>query len=64
MKLHCLRHRQVYFCVVNYEYFDNRSEFKKKDLSVPWQSCSDQIARKPPCMATHKFRKLARKIEN
>ena len=30
-KLHCLRHRQVDFCVVNsavFEYLDNSSEFK------------------------------------
>ena len=59
-KLHCVRHRQVYFCVVNYmyEYFDNHSEFKKKDPSVPQQFCSDGSARKSPHMAMHKFRKL------
>ena len=55
-KLHCIRHRQVDFCVVNY--FDNHSEFLKKNLSVPRQSCSDGIARKLPHVATHKFTKL------
>ena len=29
-KLHCVTHRQVDFCVVNYEYFDNHLEFLKK----------------------------------
>ena len=43
------------FCVVNYEYFDNHSEFSKKDLSVPRQSCSDGIARKSPHVAMHKL---------
>ena len=62
-KLHCVRHREVDFCVVNYEYFDNHSELKKKDPSILWQSCSDGIARKSPPVATHKFRKLTREIE-
>ena len=45
-KLHCIRHRQVYIlCSKVYEYFDNHSEFSKKDPSVPRQSCSDEIAR-------------------
>ena len=29
-KLHCVRHRQVDFCVVSYEYFDNHSEFLER----------------------------------
>ena len=28
-KLQCVRHRQVEFCVLNYEYFNNHSEFLK-----------------------------------
>ena len=31
---------------------------QKRGPSVFWQSCSDGIARKLPCVATHKFRKL------
>ena len=54
IKLRCIRHRQVDFCVVNYEYFDNHSEVLKKDPSVPQQSCSDGIARKLPHVAAHK----------
>ena len=55
-KLHCVRHRQVDFCGINYEYFNNHSEFKI--LSASRQSCSDEIARELPHVATHKFRKL------
>ena len=60
-KLHCVRHRQVDFCAVNYEYFNNHSEVLMKDPSILRQSCSDGIARKLPGMATHKFRKLTQK---
>ena len=60
MKLHYVRHRQVDFCVVNSEYFDNHSEFKKMDPSMSRQSCSDEIARKLPHVAMHNIRKLTR----
>ena len=54
-----LRKTQVSrFCVVNYEYFDNHSQFLKKNLSAPQQSCSIGIARKSPRVATHKHRRL------
>ena len=43
-KLRYVRGRQVDICVVNYENFDNQSEFTKKIHSVPRQSCSDGIA--------------------
>ena len=49
-----------------YEYFNNHSELKKKNVpSVPRQSHSDGIARKSLSVAMHKFRKLTlKKIEN